>query len=226
MSKVALCIKTVDAPASVRCIITGTHLIELTEEFFYTPAQLEPRATCETDNKLLQLLPYIVVQDEHDRVFRYFRGAAGTENRLHGAISIGLGGHVETMPGQQQPGAAYSADSLFAHLKEDAVREIDEEIGIKVDPKSIEFVHLVYNPTGVNEVHLGILGIARVNMGGRTELAQEEGVITQGGFINPETELYDHPELYARCEEWTKAALWYLTNQAARKRVQTARATA
>lgn len=224
MSKVALCIRNADAPADVRGVLLGTHLLDLTEEFFATPVVLQYRETCETDPNWLQLLPYVVLLDENGKVFRYFRGQGGAEARLHNAISIGLGGHVETMPGQDTPGFTYGADALFQHLKQDAIREIQEEVGIDLSAGDIQFVKLVYNPSGVNEVHLGILGIARVAMGGRAELAQEEGVILDGGFVDP-LELLAGAD-FERCEPWSQAALHYLSDQRRVQDEEAAHATA
>lgn len=221
MSKIALCIKSIDAPASVIGIITGTHLIDLTEEFFYTPTELVSRDICEHSLKWLQLLPYIVLKDEDGRVFRYFRGKGGTEDRLHGKISIGVGGHVETEPEHQQLGFAASQGSLFSHLKLDACREILEETGIAVDPRDIEFVKLVYNPAGVNAYHLGILGVAKVSKA--AFLALEHGVIEKGEFVDPVNDLLAEPDAFNRCEDWTQGALWYLTDaqrQAEREQVR------
>lgn len=195
--KLALCIHRNNAPASVRGVLAGTHRLPLTEEFFHTPACLQDRDTCETDPQWLQLLPYIVIRERASgKVFRYFRGKGGTEDRLHGRISIGVGGHVEHMP--------EAGTNLFDHLKADAKRECLEEIGVV--PDSIEFVSLVYNPHDVNEVHLGILGVATID----SVAELEAGVIEHGEFVD-HVSLLAH-DVYGRLEPWSHAAVWYLSS--------------
>lgn len=207
--KVALCIRFIDAPADVRraASVTGTHLLALTEEFFRTGVTLEDRALCETNPELLQLLPYIVIMERGTgRVFRYFRGKGGNEDRLHGKISIGVGGHVEDYPGNIKfpVGTMYHSNDLFAHLKEDAERECVEEIGVA--PDKIDFMRLMYNNAGVNQVHLGILGLAVVD----SVAALEAGVIENGEFVDPHDLL--EAEVFERMEDWSKAALTYVIN--------------
>lgn len=192
--KMALCIRRIDAPAAVRAVTHGTHCVPITEEFFSTPVHLSDRAHCETDPSQLQLLPYIVIVERiTGKVFCYSRGKGGTEDRLHGKLSVGVGGHVETMPD--------AGVNLFDHLKADAMRESFEEIGVA--PREIAFDCLIYNPTGVNEVHLAVLGIALVDKIEGTE----KGVIEKGEF-RPVSELVKDDGIWQRLEDWSKAALW------------------
>jgi len=120
---------------------------------------LEDRATCESDDSLLQLLPYIQLIDRETRkVFGYFRAAGGGETKLFGKMSIGVGGHVEDVP--------VSKDLLVKVLTEHAVREVVEEVDYK-DPQSIRAqieaqleagVPMVYQPEDkVGKFHLGLM---------------------------------------------------------------------
>ena len=90
---------------------------------------LADRDNCEKDYTLLQLLPYVVFID-HDKkkVFTYVRGKAGNESALHLKLSIGLGGHMDELPGDR---------SLAELVLTEALREIDEEIGIKFDDPEV-----------------------------------------------------------------------------------------
>lgn len=83
---------------------------------------LADRNDCEKDFSLLQIIPYIVLYDPvHDKVFNYVRGTGGGENKLFDKKSIGLGGHVDTLPGNNH---------IVTHLTEEAIRELREEIGV------------------------------------------------------------------------------------------------
>ncbi len=79
------------------------------------------RKDAETDESLFQLIPYCIVQDEHYRLLSYNR--RGSEKRLHGKMSCGLGGHVsrdDTVPGEN------IRDAIHRGLE----REIYEECGV------------------------------------------------------------------------------------------------
>jgi len=92
----------------------------------------------ESDPAWRQLVVYAVVQDEHDRFLTYDR--AGTEKRLHGLISLGVGGHVE------------GTESIRQAIE----RELFEEIGVV--PNLVEFCGLLALDTTITEqVHLGIV---------------------------------------------------------------------
>src|SRR5690606_104411 len=55
------------------------------------------RGDVEEDPTLLQPIPYVVVTrmaGENRQIFTYERLAGGGERRLHGRLSIGVGGHM------------------------------------------------------------------------------------------------------------------------------------
>lgn len=73
------------------CLILGdTNEYKLTK--MLEPKQYIPRSQCETDPSYQQLIPYIVVRC-NGLILAYQR--AGTETRLDGLWSIGVGGHIE-----------------------------------------------------------------------------------------------------------------------------------
>lgn len=53
-----------------------------------------PRAEVEDDLSLLQIIPYSYVYGWKPEVLVYRRTKKGSESRLHGKLSIGVGGHI------------------------------------------------------------------------------------------------------------------------------------
>lgn len=163
------------------------------------PLTLEDRATCETDESLLQLLPYVVLITAFDhppKVFTYSRGGAGAEARLHGNLSIGVGGHVDGMPPEHF--------KLRSWLLKEAQREVLEEVGLRVDPLALRPIALINDPTNaVGRVHLGILIVAYVNP---ADLGEHEAEIIEKGEWLTWDELAAH-ERFQRLENWSKVAV-------------------
>jgi len=99
-----------------------------------------PRSQCETDPSYQQLIPYVVVRC-NGLILAYQR--KGTEKRLDGLWSIGVGGHVNEDDGEWISGIS---------------REIREETGFEgFAPLSgpLGFLRDDSNPVG--RVHLGVL---------------------------------------------------------------------
>lgn len=83
---------------------------------------LADRDNCEKDYSLLQIIPYITLIDRTKKtVFTYVRGTSGEESKLHTKLSIGLGGHIDELPGKR---------SIFELITTEALRELEEEIGL------------------------------------------------------------------------------------------------
>ncbi len=125
---------------------------------------MRSRTVCETDTNLLQILPYIVIRAPDGTYFTYNRPSGGTEKRLHGNDSIGLGGHVDTPPAK--------GVSIGRHLGLEAQRELDEEVGLVIPdlPEKIEkmFMEGYYSlinvtDTPVDSVHLGIVFVIDID---------------------------------------------------------------
>lgn len=181
-------------------IITGQpHALAIPPVFFETSAtEVGDRlAGLEKDETKLQLLPYITLLNPAGEVYCYYRGGEGEEARLHGDLSIGLGGHVDT--------GVIPHDKLEHHLKREAGRELLEEVGIKLaDPvKQLTFTHLIYDTTNeVGRVHLGIRCVYR--MSANDKIDPEKGVIEKGFFRRPNEFTAD--EVF-RLENWSKVCL-------------------
>lgn len=81
------------------------------------PFVYEERALAETDSSLKQLIPYCVLRNERGDFFVYER--KGSEQRLHGLCSFGIGGHINTDDG---------GTDLYSIIATGAVRELLEEM--------------------------------------------------------------------------------------------------
>ena len=113
-----------------------------------------PRRVLEEREDYRQIIPYIVLC-VGDRVVRYTRTPAGGETRLHGRMSVGLGGHVDLIDSKT------SGDhfELLGTVEQAAERELQEELG-EVACKRRRWVGLlVDNDTPVGRVHIGLIGI-------------------------------------------------------------------
>lgn len=113
-----------------------------------------PRSEVEKDESLLQLIPYCLLTttspDGHTRVFAYDRSKTSSEDRLHGNISIGLGGHIN------QDDADGGSHPYLSGMH----RELEEEVHISMGPNSQKVAGLIYDDsTDVGRVHLGIVHV-------------------------------------------------------------------
>ena len=101
-----------------------------------------------------QVLPYAVIRCG-DEYLSYSR-AKGNEDRLHGSLSIGFGGHIEM--------ADMPNDNI--NLAKGLLRELEEEVGLDMqmpfqldDTKSL----LIDTTNDVGSVHLGILYMLEID---------------------------------------------------------------
>ena len=199
--KLALCVRTEDLPTAYKAlylICEKPQVASILPALFEAPTQIVDRAICENDEGYKQLLPYIVVTNPDYKIFSYYRGGSGEEARLHGAISIGVGGHVDIAPG---PGM-----DLRKLLQWEASRELEEEIGV-CSNGDFEFIGAIIDPTNaVGRVHLGLL--TRFHLTDTDILTLEDGMIEKGQFRSL-MEL-QQPAIYDRLENWSKAVVDYL----------------
>lgn len=113
-----------------------------------------PRRVLEEREDYRQIIPYIVLC-AGDRVVRYTRTPAGGETRLHGRMSVGLGGHVDLFDSKT------SGDrfELLGTVEQAAERELQEELGEVTCTRRRWAGLLVDNDTPVGRVHIGLIGI-------------------------------------------------------------------
>lgn len=139
------------------------HLASLTGislgEFNRLDRTLLNRSECESDDTHVQLIPYVIVFNERGDVLCYTRGSGGNEARLHGKVSIGIGGHLEEI----------TDEPLIELIRRGALRELEEELGVTADDMSEESlsenkIRIIYQrvPGGVELYHLGLIYFVEV----------------------------------------------------------------
>ena len=137
-----------------------------------------PRELCETDERYLQIIPYVSIINENGEYFSYERGSAGNEARLHAKRSIGLGGHIDNP-------VTTTLDDLIAV---EAARELEEEVGLVVQKEIIlealkEAIIIRETANAVDRVHLGIAFEIYAHSSELKKL--EEGVIINPLWLSP-----------------------------------------
>lgn len=194
MIKAALCVNKADV-WGVGIVPNTVHSFKWNDDLFYLAPKMVPRSECETDPSLLQLIPYVVIQDHEFRFFCYERGNSGGEDRLKSKLSIGIGGHIDSLP---PPNV-----SLYQHALLEAAREIQEETGLVVDPYSelTDYFFLYEEVTEVGKVHFGLVYGYQMTKEERISNPEKE-VITNGKFLTLQ-ELFA-PDIYNRLELWSK----------------------
>jgi predicted NUDIX family phosphoesterase len=162
------CVETVKLPSAW---IKGTNAlpVDFFEQVRDSDMRWIERSEAETDPAYKQIIPYIVMQDSAARILCYPRH--GSEERLHGLFSCGIGGHIDE--GDHKGGFAET-------VKAGMFRELSEEIH-NFNP---ELVDLVYKglinelDTPVGAVHLGLVYLAVTRTGYRPEASGETAGMT------------------------------------------------
>lgn len=166
-------------PLDGRGITTGRGVAPWLDALWGRPDLLSyvARERAERDPDWLQLIPYcVVLRPDRREVFRYQRGVAGGEGRLHGKHSVGVGGHVEPQDGGGPAGrAAYLAGYR---------RELAEELGLSDDELRTLYSPvraIVWDPSDdVGRVHLGLVHL--LHLGPGTALRPTDPALVGGRF--------------------------------------------
>ena len=127
------------------------------------------RGQCEHDPRWLQIIPYIVAVHQYEpnrwKVLSYYRSKEGGENRLHGKMSVGIGGHINPMDiptvarERILSGRTQDWDAVWP-LIDCAHREIAEEINPDCDYSLRGGGWVIEDETDVGLVHVGAVILA------------------------------------------------------------------
>lgn len=120
-------------------------------------AFFDDRETVETDPNKKQFIPYCVLR-VGDKILRYTRGSKGGENRLHAKKSIGFGGHINPIDQLQE----YPS---FQTYLEAVKRELEEEVGLKLENVPHPVCLINDDTNAVGQVHLGFVHVLNISQG-------------------------------------------------------------
>jgi predicted NUDIX family phosphoesterase len=144
------------------------------------------RRHAEQDPDLKQPIPYCIVHDERS-LLCVRRKKRSSEGRLHGAWSVGIGGHIEPMDrmptrqGEREAHNGPSSTRLHRIVERAARREIHEELLLS-PPSGAQLVGWLNDDSNsVGAVHLGLVHLLRV--GDAAEVAIRETDRLEGGFV-------------------------------------------
>jgi predicted NUDIX family phosphoesterase len=152
------------------------------------------RRHAELDPELKQPIPYCVVHDGH-AVLCVRRSKRSSEGRLHGAWSVGIGGHIEpqdhlttSQESSEAHNLARSSHAALAssHQVHDVVaraarRELHEELLLSLpsEARLVGWLNDDANPVGA--VHLGLVHLLRVECAAEVAIRETERL--EGGFV-------------------------------------------
>lgn len=128
------------------------------------------RTWAEQDSSFKQIIPYTVMV-HGDNVLLLQRKKAGGEARLHGKLSIGVGGHINPVDGVE--GASV--------VEEGCRRELGEELCIDT-AYTLEAKGAINDESGdVGSVHFGLVYVARCET---ADVAIRETDVLSGSFVS------------------------------------------
>lgn len=176
-------------------------------------SRLEPRPLAESNKAWKQWIPYCLLTcGDHthaDRAaFAVQRTKGQSEGRLHGAWSLGIGGHIEEEDLAAHPRGTVPSHETFHKALE---RELFEELDLKVQalptPRLLGLLN--DDSTDVGSVHAGLAYHVHLRMplvGARVAVTVRETAKMHGGF----TLLAELPALWQnphRVETWSQMLL-------------------
>lgn len=145
-----------------------------------------PRDQMEKNPRYKQLIPYAMFNCHGDR-FVYSR--KGNETRLHGSLSLGVGGHIDKEDGDFWTGFS---------------RELLEEVSYQASPETLmnmtPYGFIVDNSNEVGQVHLGIAY--------HFHLKRHEEIAPQSELFAPQwINMYKCQDRIAEFETWSQLAM-------------------
>ncbi len=156
------------------------------------------RPYAERTPTLKQLIPYSIVECD-GRVLLVQRTAKGGESRLHGKLSIGIGGHINPEDLEVAPRPGRTA------LDAGSEREILEELHVRGTYEIRRVGLLNDDANAVGAVHVGVVQVIHVN--GTVEIREKEQL--QGRLVPCEELSALHAE-GANFETWSRMLLPHL----------------
>ncbi len=148
------------------------------------------RRWAELDSSFKQIIPYTLMVHGNE-VLLLKRLNTGGESRLHGKLSIGVGGHINPID---------EVTDAAAVLESGCRRELDEELNIET-PYTLEPVGVINDESGdVGSVHFGLVQIARCET---QDVTVRETDQLEGSFVSLATLKDLAAKERDRLETWT-----------------------
>lgn len=149
------------------------------------------RGDAEENPAYKQPIPYALLR-RGDTFFTYRRLGGGGEQRLHGKLSIGVGGHMNRVEGAQ---------NFKQVLSDNLRRELNEELVIEgAGALKIRTIGLINDDaTEVGRVHIGVLVAIDLPDSASVDVREKDKL--EGKWL-PLSELQDK-EVYERMESWS-----------------------
>lgn len=165
-----------------------TDIREAVMEVIINEHEFIPRSDAEEDPSYKQIIPYVVLT-QRGKVFATRRLNKGGESRLHGKISIGIGGHIN-------PVDETDRKNVLMHGLE---RELDEEVDIEHRGQLVPRGLINDDSNGVGAVHLGLCFTMEVE----GQVAVKETEKLTGAWMSIE----ELKAEYDNMETWTQIAM-------------------
>ncbi len=146
------------------------------------------RPAAEEDPSYKQIIPYVVLTQK-GQVFSTRRLNKGGESRLHGKLSIGIGGHINPVDETDRRSV----------LMKGLERELDEEVYIRHRGELVPRGFINDDGNGVGAVHLGLCFSMEVE----GEVSVKETEKLSGAWMS----LQELKAEYHNMETWSQIAL-------------------
>jgi predicted NUDIX family phosphoesterase len=188
-----------------------------------------PREIAEVNNDYIHVIPYIIIRHK-ERFLSYWRNKGAGENRLHGKMSIGFGGHINTTSANHTGEALDVNKTITSNISQ----ELFEELGINVMPilgrdalssidlvrikqsgKSIIKLHddrkltllgiIMSGASEVNRVHLGLVFLLNWDEISTSQRGNEDGIDTFNYYSVDELQ-----QFMPAMENWSQIALQFI----------------
>lgn len=167
-------------------------------------ASFRRRGDCETDPSWKQIIPYIAFQHVsvfgQTHVMRYSRTKVSGENRLHGKLSIGIGGHINPLDGA----VCLTNFSFRDTFEQGWRRELLEEVVIDADYTASPIGMINTDEDEVGQVHFGILMLVQVSL---PCVYPNEPAIGQVHFVPLPSISRPASPIFGEFETWSQAVL-------------------
>lgn len=174
---------------------TNTNFVKPIMDNIANNFEVMRRGDAEENPEFKQPIPYALLKRGNE-IYVYERLKAGGEQRLHGNLSLGVGGHMNKL----HDGATFALT-----LSDNMYRELAEEIQViaPVAPEA-DIVGFINDDTNeVGRVHIGILVV--IHLHEEASVIVKETDKLRGSWSTLEE--LKQPEVFDRLENWSKIAV-------------------